>query len=345
VDEEASVRPERSSAGDETSLGLGADESPATRQALVGKSLAIEQLRELIERVGPTDSTVLISGESGTGKALVARELWARSPRRDRPFITIDCGSLVSTLFESELFGHVRGAFTGATTTKHGWLELANGGSVFFDEIANISPEIQGKLLRVIQDRAFSRVGSTQLMSVDVRIIAATNKDLLEEIRQRRFREDLYYRLCVVPLACPPLRRHREDIPLLAHHFLRIYSARLGRKTAGFSPEALDLLARYDWPGNVRELENVIERAVVMANGPLLTPAEFLRHGPGLPAASPAVGTEPEKSLADVEREHIRSVLLFCGGSRREACARLGIDRKTLWRKMKKYGLPARGRG
>lgn len=327
------------SMNDEAALPAREEQRDASRSlpGLVGVSPATQQLRDLIQKAGSTESTVLISGESGTGKALVARELCAHSPRNRRPFITIDCGSLVGALFESELFGHVRGAFTSATSTKHGWLELANGGTVFFDEIANITPEIQGKLLRVIQERTFSRVGSTQTMAIDVRIIAATNKDLLEEMRHRRFREDLYYRLCVVPITCPPLRQRREDIPVLARHFLDGYGARLRRQVTGFTPEALELLVRYDWPGNVRELENVIERAVVLASAPLLTPQDFLRHGPGLDPAREELG--PPKSLAEVEEEHIRRVLARCGGKRHQAALELGIDRKTLWRKMRKYGL------
>jgi len=303
---------------------------------LVGQSEAMRQIHELVRRVGPTDSTVLVTGESGAGKELVARAIRDHSPRRDRPFVTVDCGSLVGTLFESELFGHAKGSFTGATSTKHGRFELANGGTIFFDEIANVSPDIQTKLLRVIQEREFTRVGATQVIPVDVRIIAATSRDLQEEIREARFREDLFYRLCVVPIVLPPLRQRREDIPLLAHYFLQKQRDHRLKKILGFTEEAMEALVKHDWPGNVRELENAIERAVVLARGDRITPASLLYYGPVL---NPEARGDDLLPLREVEKEHIAKVLSRHRDNRTAAARTLGIDRKTLWRKMRAYGL------
>jgi transcriptional regulator with PAS, ATPase and Fis domain len=279
---------------------------------------------------------VLITGESGTGKELVARAIRDHSPRRDKPFVTVDCGALVGTLFESELFGHIKGSFTGATSMKHGRFELANGGTIFFDEIANVSPDIQVKLLRVIQEREFTRVGATQVIPIDVRILAATSRNLPEEIQEGRFREDLFYRLCVVPIILPPLRQRREDIPLLAEHFLRKHSIRKGNRIHGLSAEALDALVKHDWPGNVRELENAIERAIVLARGEVITPVDLLYYGPILRAEE---DTESLTPLAKVEKEHIARALRYHAGNRTAAAKTLGIDRKTLWRKIQAYGL------
>jgi DNA-binding NtrC family response regulator len=303
---------------------------------LVGQSDAMRQIYELVRRVGPTDSTVLITGESGTGKELVARAIRDHSPRREKPFVTVDCGSLVGTLFESELFGHVKGSFTGATSTKHGRFELADGGTIFFDEIANVNPDIQAKLLRVIQEREFTRVGAAQVIPVNVRIIAATSRDLHEEIREGRFREDLFYRLCVVPIVLPPLRQRREDIPLLAHYFLDKKQTARAKKLRGFTAEALDALTKHDWPGNVRELENAVERAIVLSHGDTITPADLLYYGPVL---KPDAKADILAALIDVEREHIARVLGHHGGNRSAAAKTLGIDRKTLWRKLRAYGL------
>ena len=299
-------------------------------EALVGRSAAMRQVHELLRRVGPTDSTVLITGESGTGKEVVARAIRGLSPRRDKPFMIVDCGALVGTLFESELFGHVRGSFTGATSTKHGRLELAEGGTIFLDEIANVAPEIQAKLLRVIQEREFTRVGSAQVIPVDVRILAATSRNLMEEIRGGRFREDLYYRLCVVPIVLPPLRQRADDIPALAEHFLARH-APPGRRPS-FSPAALQLLLRHAWPGNVRELQNTVERAVVLARGDVIEPRDLTWLAP---AASDAADRPPPSRLEEVERDHIERVLRECGGNRSAAARVLGIHRKTLWRKLK----------
>jgi DNA-binding NtrC family response regulator len=303
---------------------------------LVGQSAAMRQILDLVQRVGPTDSTVLITGESGTGKELVARAIRDHSPRRDKPFVTVDSGALVGTLFESELFGHVKGSFTGATSLKHGRFELANGGIIFFDEIANVSPDIQVKLLRVIQEREFTRVGATQVIPVDVRILAATSRNLPDEIREGRFREDLFYRLCVVPIILPPLRQRREDIPLLAKHFLQKHAGRRGNRVEGFSTEALQVLAAHDWPGNVRELENAVERAIILARGETITPADLVYYGPLM---KPEDASQAPSPLADVEKEHIGRALRFHSGNRTAAAKTLGIDRKTLWRKIQAYGL------
>jgi DNA-binding NtrC family response regulator len=303
---------------------------------LIGQGAAMRQIMDLVRRVGPTDSTVLITGESGTGKELIARAVRNHSPRRDKPFVTVDCGALVGTLFESELFGHVKGSFTGATSLKHGRFELADGGTIFFDEIANVNPDIQVKLLRVIQEREFTRVGATQVMPVDVRILAATSRDLLDEIRQGRFREDLFYRLCVVPIVLPPLRQRREDIPLLAEHFLQRHNLRRRDKIRGLTDEAMDALVKYDWPGNVRELENAIERATVLVRGDRITPADLLYYGSFL---RPEAAAETLVPLAAVEKEHIVRVLRGHAGNQTAAAKTLGIDRKTLWRKMQEYGL------
>ena len=303
---------------------------------MVGHSEAMNQLYDLVRRVAPTDSTVLITGESGTGKELVARAIRNHSPRQDKPFVTVDCGSLVGALFESELFGHVKGSFTGATCLKHGRLELANGGTIFFDEIANVSPDIQAKLLHVIQEREFTRVGATQVIPIDVRILAATNRNLLDEIQEGRFREDLFYRLCVVPIMLPPLRQRREDIPLLAENFLQKHNGRRHDKIRGFTQEAMEAMMKHDWPGNVRELENAVERAVVLAQSDMITPADLLYYGPFVKPESTGDGLVP---LSSVEKEHIVKVLRHHAGNRTAAARTLGIDRKTLWRKMQAYGL------
>jgi DNA-binding NtrC family response regulator len=299
-----------------------------TVDALIGKSLVMRSIKDLLVRVGPTDSTVLITGQSGTGKEVVARTIRDLSPRREKPFVIVDCGALVGTLFESELFGHVRGSFTGATTTKHGRLELADGGTIFFDEIGNIPPEIQAKLLRLIEEREFTRVGSNQVVRPDIRILAATSMNLLEEIDAGRFRRDLYYRLCVVPIALPPLGARRGDIPLLVDHFLAEFCQK--PRTLVFSDEAMDLLMNHDWPGNVRELRNMVERAVILARGDLVMPGDLL----WLAAAADQKRIVSSR-LSDVEHTHIENVITEHGGNLSAAARALGIDRKTLRRKLK----------
>ncbi len=303
---------------------------------IIGDSPRMREVFRLVKKVAPTDATVLIYGESGTGKELIARAIHYNSLRRDKPFLTVDCGSLVETLFESELFGHVKGAFTGAVATKHGSFELANGGTFLFDEIGNISLAMQAKFLRAIQEREIRRVGGTTTIKVDVRIIAATNRDLRRCVQEGTFREDLYYRLSVIPIYLPSLRERKEDIPLLAQHFLQKYNQRRKRSIAGISPEAMQLLCSYHWPGNVRELENVIERAVVIEEGTQITPESLPSHlrteeKPGLSPSSDI------PTLEQMEKEHITRTLLATGGNRSRAAQILGIDRKTLYEKIKRY--------
>jgi DNA-binding NtrC family response regulator len=302
-----------------------------------GRSRAMARLMEVVGRVSPTDSTVLIVGESGTGKELLAREIHRNSLRAGAPFVVVDCGALVETLFESELFGHVKGSFTGAHETKHGRFESADGGTIFLDEVGNISLNIQAKLLRVIQEREVTRIGSSRPIKVDVRILAATNVNLEDLVRAGRFREDLFYRLSVVPVRLPPLRDRKEDIPLLADHFLRKFGRRAKRKTASLSPRALRTLQDYDWPGNIRELENTIERAVVLAKSETLEPEDLLYYGVSTGRPGPEGGTF--RTLEEMERDHIRNVLQANLGNRSRTAEALGIDRKTLWAKIKKYGL------
>jgi two-component system response regulator HydG len=305
------------------------------RRVVVHRSEVMGRIMDMVSRVAATDSTVLITGESGTGKSIIARQIHQLSHRARRPFITVDCGTLVETLFESELFGHVKGAFTGADANKIGKFELAQHGTLFFDEISNISLEVQAKLLRAVEERKISKVGSHRVITVDVRLLAATNRDLGQAIKDGSFREDLFYRLNVVNLHIPPLRERKEDIPLLVEHFLERYNTRLRKKILGVSPEALDLLLRHDWPGNVRELENTIERLVVLSNGPHIEPAELAYAGifPEPPADSPPV------DLRDLERQHILRTLQKFNGHRGETAKALGIDRKTLREKIKRYNL------
>ncbi len=306
------------------------------RNVLVYESEPMIRIMDMIARVAPTDSTVLITGESGTGKGLVARKIHQLSQRSRRPFITVDCGTLVETLFESELFGHVKGSFTGADANKIGKFELAQNGTLFFDEISNIGLEVQAKLLRAVEERKISKVGSHRVITVDVRIIAATNKDLTKAIKDGTFREDLFYRLNVVLLQMPPLRERKSDIPLLVQHFLEKYNSRLRKDIHGISPDALELLVRHDWPGNVRELENTMERLLVLSPGPYLEPADMVFAGTILtPATEAAVGT----SLKDLERDHIIQTLQRYDGHKSETARALGIDRKTLREKLKRYNI------
>lgn len=302
--------------------------------AIVGRSAAMVKVAELVQKVAPTDSTVLICGETGVGKELVARAIHRHSGRGEKPFVVVDCGALVETLFESELFGHVKGSFTGAVATTHGKFELANGGTVFLDEIGDIGPNIQAKLLRVIQEREIVKVGSSQRVEVDVRIIAATNRDLAKEMSEGRFREDLFYRINVVPIQVPPLRDRREDIALLAEYFLKKFGQKRKRNVTGISAAAMRSLEAYDWPGNVRELEHAMERAVVMADGDVIEPGDLLYYGLGDagPPAPPAGGR-----LAEAEKREIADALRQFNGHRGKAAEYLGINRKTLREKITKY--------
>jgi DNA-binding NtrC family response regulator len=304
---------------------------------VVGKSKGMQEVLDIVRRVSPTESTVLITGESGTGKEIIAREIHGHSLRRDAPFVVVDCGALVETLFESELFGHVKGSFTGAHETKHGRFEVANGGTIFFDEISNIGLTIQAKLLRVIQEREIARIGSSKQIKVDVRILAATNENLAEAVRKGKFREDLFYRLSVVPIHLPPLRDRKEDIALLVEHFLKKYSRKAKKIVGSISAQAIKALAQYDWPGNIRELENTIERAVVLAKGDGIELEDLMYHG--ISAGSTLLGPADGKyrTLEEMEKEYIKAVLLAHHGNRSQTADILGIDRKTLWAKIKKY--------
>jgi len=307
-------------------------------EVIIGHSEPMRNIEEVMGKVSPTDTTVLISGESGTGKELVARAIHRHSSRKDKPFVVVDCGSLVENLFESELFGHVKGSFTGATATKYGRLELANGGTVFFDEIGNISMNVQTKLLRVLQEREITKVGSTQVIKVDVRVIAATNKDLQRAVQAGTFRDDLFYRLSVVPITLPPLRERRDDIPPLANYFLKKYNQKRKKDVHAISIKAMKALVEHDWPGNVRELENAIERAVVLTENDTIEPSDLLYYG--LNASTiPESDMERPRRLADVEKEHIARTLKMFGGHKGKTAEWLGIDRKTLRSKLRRYDL------
>lgn len=312
---------------------------------LVGSSPAMLEVYKLVARVSEGRSTVLLQGESGTGKELIARAIHANSPRREKPFIPVNCGALPDTLLESEMFGYEKGAFTGAVGTKAGLFEAANGGTLFLDEIGDLSPALQVKLLRVMQDQEVRRVGGTTSLKVDVRIIVATNRDLEQFVKEGKFRDDLYYRLNVVRITLPTLAERKEDIPMLAHHFLQKYAGGSARAVRGFLPDTMALLKQYRWPGNVRELENAIERAVSLSHGPLLTPDD-------LPAAlrqsGSQVGDKTEVSdqhdevcltLEEVEKRHLIRVLKETKGNKVRAAKILGIDRRTLYRMAERFGL------
>jgi two-component system response regulator HydG len=308
---------------------------------IIGRSPAMQKLFDTTALVAPSEATVLIFGESGTGKELIANAIHQNSPRKERPFIKVNCAALPETLLESELFGHEKGAFTGAVARKQGRFQLAHQSSIFLDEVAEMASTTQAKILRVLQEREFEPLGSTQTIKVDTRVIAATNKNLEEQIKEGRFREDLYYRLNVVSLEVPPLRERREDIPLLADFFLKQYADKNKRIMKGFTPRATDLLIRYDWPGNVRELENVMERAVIMARGEMITPAEFpdilQQLDPKVKATY--VDLSPGRTLKDVEKDMIIRTLEETAGNRTHAAKILGISSRTLQLKLKEYGI------
>ena len=285
---------------------------------------------DAIETVGPTDATVLITGESGTGKELVARAIHQASPRRFHPLVVIHCGALTETLLESELFGHEKGAFTGAQYRKKGKFEIAEGGTVFLDEIGDISLKTQTDLLRVLQEREITRVGGNQIIKVDFRCIAATNKDLEKLIDEGKFRPDLFYRLNVFRIELPPLRERREDIPLLVDHFVRKFFLAMGKRVTRVSPAAMNQLQQQPWVGNVRELENAVERAMVVGEEPELHEGDFI--------FKPQSVSNGSKTLEDMERAHILRVVQECGGNQSHAAEILDIDRVTLYHKLKKYG-------
>lgn len=304
----------------------------ASQFGMVGKSPAMQQLLSEIAMVAPSDATVLIHGDSGTGKELVARALHASSARSDKPLVTLNCAALNESLLESELFGHEKGAFTGADKRREGRFVEADGGTLFLDEIGDISPMMQVRLLRAIQEREVQRVGSNQTLTVDVRLIAATHRDLAQEVSAGRFRQDLYYRLNVVTIEMPSLRQRREDIPLLAEHFLQRFAARNRKAVKGFTPQAMDLLIHYAWPGNIRELENAIERAVVLLTGEYISERELPLTIAGQP--TPLVQEQTIQPLVEVEKEVILAALEKTGGNKTEAARQLGITRKTLLAKL-----------
>jgi len=301
---------------------------------IIAKSPKMQQVIELIEIVARSNATVLITGDSGTGKELVARAIHSQSHRRDKPFVAVSCAALPESLLESELFGHEKGSFTGAYTQKKGKFEFANRGTLFLDEIGDMSANIQVHLLRVLEEKVFTRVGGNEEIKVDVRIISATNKELKKAAASGEFREDLYYRLNVVTVELPPLRERGEDIPILAEHFLNEFALENRKEVAGFSPEAMELLLRYDWPGNVRELENAIERAVILAKNSLIEVAHLPQQSLSL-----AHSALPGKSLEEREKDHILRVLSETGGNYSQAARILGITRMTLYNKARKHGL------
>jgi DNA-binding NtrC family response regulator len=317
---------------------------------IIGRSARMRQVFDLIAQAAPSRSTILISGESGTGKELVARAIHANSPRAARPFITVNSGSLPPDLLESNLFGHVKGAFTGAVYPKKGLFELAERGSIFFDEIGNVPIETQPKLLRVMQEREFMRLGGVETLKVDVRIIAATNVDLRHMMEEGRFREDLYYRLHVITVNLPPLRERKEDIPLLIQHFLRKYGEENDKPNLELAPDALDLLASYDWPGNVRELENVIERAVVLSTGPRIGPdliPDQIRAKPPFQLPQfvlPPEGLSFKDVINDVEKRLIEATLEAAGGVQKRAAELLHIKPTTLNEMIKRHEIRPRRR-
>jgi len=298
---------------------------------LIGQSAAMRKVFDAIETVGPTDATVLVTGESGTGKELVARAIHQASPRKFHPLVVIHCGALTETLLESELFGHEKGAFTGAQYRKKGKFEIAEGGTVFLDEIGDITLKTQTDLLRVLQEREITRVGGNQVIKVDFRCIAATNKDLEKLIEDGKFRPDLFYRLNVFRIELPPLRNRREDIPPLVDHFVRKFSLAMNKRIARVSPEAMNQLQQQPWLGNVRELENAVERAMVVGQGPELRERDFIFK-------PQTVSNGSSKTLEDMERAHILRVVEECGGNQSHAAVILDIDRVTLYHKLKKYG-------
>jgi transcriptional regulator with GAF, ATPase, and Fis domain len=309
---------------------------------MVGESAAMKRVYQLVARVAPTDSTVLIRGESGTGKELAAQALHQNSGRRERPFVAINCAALTETLLESELFGHERGAFTGALAQKKGKLEVADGGTLFLDEVGELAPVLQAKLLRVLQERAFERVGGTRTIRVDVRVVAATNRDLEEAVRAGAFRQDLYYRLNVVSFEMPALRERREDIALLASYFAAKYGAKFKRRVTGVSPEARECLAGYDWPGNVRELENAIERAVVLGSTASILPEDLpetvLEAEPAAGSAAAPV-TKYHEAVREAKRQLIARALEHSGGGVTEAARALGVHPNYLHRLMRNLNL------
>jgi formate hydrogenlyase transcriptional activator len=312
------------------------DRNPRKFEQIIGNSPALESVLEQVEQVAPTDSTVLIQGETGTGKELIARAIHNLSGRCGRPFIKLNCAAIPFDLLESELFGHEKGAFTGAIAQKIGRFELADKGTLFLDEVGDIPPGLQPKLLRVLQEQEFERLGSTRTHQVDVRLVAATNRDLVHMVKRNEFRSDLYYRLNVFPIPLPPLRERREDIPTLVEHFVEIYTRRMTRQIEHIPPETMSALVSHQWPGNIRELQNFIERSVILTSGNVLqAPLATLKSA----AVTESLGAI---TLEDAERDHIRKTLeqtRWVVSGPNGAAARLGIKRSTLYFRMQKLGI------
>jgi two-component system, NtrC family, response regulator HydG len=309
---------------------------------IIGVSKAIRRVLEVIAQAAPSDSAVLITGESGTGKELVAREIHARSLRQAAPFVALDCSALAEPFLEADLLGQAKGARPGSPEARHGRLELAQGGTMFLDEVSHLSPRLQSDLVRVIETREVRRLGGTRPLAVDVRLVAAASVNLVQAVSQGSFRQDLYYRLSVVPIHLPPLRERKEDIPLLVDHFINKYSRKAGKEIRAVSTRAMLVLTEYNWPGNIRELDNTIERAVVLARGREIEVEDLMSHGisMGIPALAWAGGQF--KALEAVEKEYIAAVLRDQNGNKGRTAVILGIDRKTLWAKIKKFGLDGR---
>jgi formate hydrogenlyase transcriptional activator len=312
------------------------DANPRRFEQIIGSSPALESVLEQVERVAPTDSTVLVQGETGTGKELIARAIHNLSSRCGRPFIKLNCAAIPFDLLESELFGHEKGAFTGAIAQKIGRFELADKGTLFLDEVGDIPLPLQPKLLRVLQEQEFERLGSGRTHQVDVRLVAATHRNLAEMVKRNEFRSDLYYRLNVFPIPLPPLRARREDIPALVEHFVEIYARRMGRQIDQISPETMSELTSYPWPGNIRELQNFIERSVILTSGNVLeAPLASLRNAAEAQSLGPI-------TMEDAERDHIRKTLeqtRWVVSGPNGAAARLGIKRSTLYFRMQKLGI------
>lgn len=318
------------------------------RQEIVGVSEGMVKIFDVIKKVAPTTTTILITGETGTGKELVANAIHVNSPRRKNPFIKINCSAIAENLMESELFGYEKGAFTGAVSSKAGRFELAHKGTLFLDEVGEVPKDMQAKLLRVIQDQEFERVGGIQTIKVDVRLVTATNRNLHQEVREGRFREDLFYRLNVMPIHVPPLRERKEDIPALLDYFIGKFNRKLDRHIAGADPEVLELLQEHDWPGNIRELENLVERLVLMAKGDVIVmadvPAELIE---AVEIREPAAGNGDRRSIKelirekteDIEKQMIVRVLAECEGNISKAARELGLSRRGLHLKLAKYNL------
>ena len=318
------------------------DRIPRRFEQIIGNSPALESVLEQVEQVAPTDSTVLIQGETGTGKELIAHAVHKLSARCGRPFVKLNCAAIPFDLLESELFGHERGAFTGAIAQKIGRFELADKGTLFLDEVGDIPPGLQPKLLRVLQEQEFERLGSTRTHQVDVRLVAATNRNLVDMVKRNEFRSDLYYRLNVFPIPLPPLRERREDIRALVEHFVEVYARRMSKQIESIAPETMSALASYEWPGNIRELQNFIERSVILSTGAALRPplAELKRRL--------EVESTEAITLEEAEREHIRKTLEQTGwvvAGPNGAAARLGIKRSTLYFRMQRLGITRGDRG